>query len=171
LYPTLTQNWLWQYYYQKNRDAHDNLHTDACIYSPGVVICKTDDAFPERMEEKDWVTVDVISCAAPNLRRRPSNAYNSDCASPVTVTSTDLYKLHLKRAKHILHIAAANKVDALILGAFGCGAFANDPQVVARAYRDALKDYKRYFQYIEFAVYCRADETENYDAFQRALHV
>ena len=169
LYPTLTQNWLWQCYYQKNRDAHDNRHTDACIYSPGVVICKTDEAWPERMEEKDWVTVDVISCAAPNLRRRPSNAYNSDYGAPATMTSADLYKLHLKRAKHILHIAAANKVDALILGAFGCGAFANDPQVVARAYRDALKDYKRYFQYIEFAVYCRADETENYDVFKRTL--
>ena len=171
LYPTLTQNWLWQCYYQKNRDAHGNLHTDACIYSPGVTIIKTDEIFPERIKEKDWVTVDVISCAAPNLRRRPSNAYNSDYGAPTTITTADLYKLHLKRAKHILHIAAANKADALVLGAFGCGAFANDPQVVAKAYRDALKDYKRYFRYIEFAVYCRADETENYDAFQRALHV
>ncbi len=121
------------------------------------------------MEEKDWTTVDVINCAAPNLRRKPSNAYNSDYGAPTTITSADLYRLHLKRAKHILHIAAANKVDALILGAFGCGAFANDPQVVARAYRDALKDYKRYFQYIEFAVYCRADETENYEVFKRTL--
>lgn len=169
LYPTLTQNWLWQYYYQKNRDAHDNLHTDACIYSPGVVICKTDDAFPERMEKKDWVTVDVISCAAPNLRRRPSNAYNSDYGGPVTITSADLYRLHLKRAKHILHVAAANKADALILGAFGCGAFSNDPHVVAKAYRDALKDYKRHFNLIEFAVYCHLGETDNYDEFRRTI--
>ena len=73
LYPTLTQDWLWQKYYQKNRDAHDNLHTDACIYTPGVMICKTDAAYPERMEESEWVTVDVISCAAPNLRKRPGN--------------------------------------------------------------------------------------------------
>ena len=171
LYPTLTQNWLWECYYQKNRDAHDNRHTDACIYSPGVVICKTDEAWPERMEEKDWVTVDVISCSAPNLRRRPSNAYNSDYGAPATMTSADLYKLHLKRAKHILHIAAANKAEALVLGAFGCGAFANDPKTVAEAYRDALQDYKRYFQCIEFAVYCRVDETENYDAFKRTLQM
>ena len=169
LYPTLTQNWLWQSYYQKNRDAHDNLHTDACIYSPGVVICKTDEARPERMEEKNWVTVDVISCAAPNLRRRPSNAYNSDYGAPATISSEDLYKLHLKRAKHILHIAAACRADALVLGAFGCGAFANDPKTVAEAYRDALRDYRRYFQYVEFAVYCRPDETANYDAFKRML--
>ena len=169
LYPTLTQNWLWQSFYQKNRDAHDNLHTDACIYSPGVVICKTDEAWPERMEEKDWVTVDVISCVAPNLRRRPSNVYNSDYGASVTISSEDLYKLHLKRAKHILHIAAVNTADALVLGAFGCGTFGNDPKTVAEAYRDALQDYRKYFFYVEFAVYCHSDETVNYDAFKRTL--
>lgn len=169
LYPTLTQDWVWQKYYQKNRDAHTNLHTDACIYSPGIVICKTDEAYPERMEEKDWVSVDVISCAAPNLRRRPSNSHNPEYGTPAKISSAELYKLHLKRAKHTLHIAAVNGADALVLGAFGCGAFANDPQVVAKAYRDTLQDYKHYFRYIEFAVYCRADETANYDAFKRML--
>ena len=166
LYPTLTQDWIWQSYYQKNRDAHDNLHTDACIYSPGVVICKTDDSYPKRMEEKDWVTVDVISCAAPNLRRRPGNTHNPEYGAPIAISSEALYDLHLQRAKHILHIAATNEADALVLGAFGCGAFANDPNVVARAYEDALKDYAGYFKYIEFAVYCRGRETENYEAFR-----
>ena len=166
LYPTLTQGWLWNQYYQKNRDAHDNLHTDACIYSPGIVICKTDDAYPVRMAEKDWVTVDVISCAAPNLRRRPGNSHNPEYGRAVTISDADLYNLHLKRAKHIMHIAAVNSADALVLGAFGCGAFANDPIVVAKAYRDALADYRQYFQFIEFAVYCRPGETENYDAFR-----
>lgn len=167
LYPTLTQTWIWQSYYQKNRDARDNLHTDACIYSPGVVICKTDDSYPKRMEEKDWVAVDVISCAAPNLRRRPGNTHNPEYGLPVAISSEDLYELHLQRAKHIMHIATANEVDALVLGAFGCGAFANDPKVVARAYEDALKSYAGYFKYIEFAVYCRGRETENYEAFKK----
>lgn len=170
LYPTLTQDWLWQKYYRKNRDAHDNLHTDACIYSPGIIICKTDDAYPERMEEDDWVTVDVISCAAPNLRRRPTNGHNPEYGRAAAVSTAELYKLHLKRAKHILHIAAAHESDALVLGAFGCGAFANDPKAVADAYKDALQDYRHYYRYIEFAVYCRPDETENYDTFRRVLH-
>ena len=169
LYPTLTQNWLWQEYYLKNRNAHDNLHTDACIYSPGVVICKTDDAWPERMEEKDWVTVDVISCAAPNLRKRPGNYHNPEYGSASEISAEKLYALHKKRAEHILHIAAANHADALILGAFGCGAFANDPYVVARAYKDALASYTQYFRMIEFAVYCRQDETRNYDAFAKTI--
>ena len=85
------------------------------------------------------------------------------------VSLEDLYKLHLKRAKHVMHIAAANEVDAIVLGAFGCGVFANDPNVVAKAYKDALPDYKRYFRFIEFAVYCRESETANYDAFKRML--
>ena len=166
LYPTLTQSWLWDQYYQKNRDTHDNLHTDACIYSPGFVICKTDEAYPVRMEEKDWVWVDVISCAAPYLRRRPGNNHNPEYGRAVIISDADLYSLHLKRAKHIMHIAAANGADALVLGAFGCGAFANDPNVVAEAYRDALADYRKLFQLLEFAVYCRPDETANYDAFR-----
>ena len=174
LYPTLVQDWLWRAYYKKNKDAHDNLHTDACIYSPQVIICKTDEDYPNRMPEKDWVSVDVITCAAPNLRQRPGNMHNPAAgAKPVSVTPEELYTLHLNRAKHIMHIAAAHSVDTLILGAFGCGAFANDPNVVARAYKDALTDprthYGSYFKLIEFAIYCRAHETENYDAFKRAF--
>lgn len=169
LYPTLTQDWLWDQYYQKNREAHDILHTDACIYSPGIVIYKTDDSYPERMEQKDWVEVDVISCAAPNLRKRPGNSHNPEYGRAATISDTGLYTLHLKRAKHIMHIAAANGAEALVLGAFGCGAFANDPKVVAEAYRDALSDYRQYFRLIEFAVYCRPGENENYDAFREMI--
>ncbi len=34
-------------------------------------------------------------------------------------------------------------------------------------YKDALTEYGHYFKYIEFAVYCRDHETENYDAFRQ----
>lgn len=73
LYPTLDRRFLWQNYYDVNRAAGDVLHTDACIYSPGIVICKTDENYPKRLPKEDWVTVDVISCAAPNLRNTPAN--------------------------------------------------------------------------------------------------
>jgi len=121
------------------------------------------------MEENTWVTVDVISCAAPNLRRRPGTVHNPENGRTVTVSDDELYQLHLKRAKHIMHIAAANGADAVILGAFGCGAFANNPVVVAKAYRDAVTDYRQYFQLIEYAVYCRKNETANYEAFNRII--
>lgn len=169
LYPTLTQDWLWKAYYQKNRSARDNLHTDACIYSPGVIICKTDESFPVRMEEKDWLTVDVVSCAAPNLREHPGNRHNPEYERPTTLTAEALYNLHVKRGNRIVQVAAANGADILILGAFGCGAFANDPLVVARAYKAVMRENKGYFDEVEFAIYCRPGETMNYEAFKKTL--
>lgn len=78
LYPTLDRRFLWQEYYNVNRASANVMHTDACIYSPGVVICKTDADFPERMPHAYWISVDVISCAAPNLRNTPANLYNPE---------------------------------------------------------------------------------------------
>ena len=169
LYATLNTKPMWQGYYDVNRNMHDVLHTDACIYSPDVVICKTDESIPKRMKAENHVTVDVISCAAPNLRNEPANKHNPETGKLVRIEPQKLYDLHLSRAKHILHIAAANDVDIIVLGAFGCGAFQNDPNIVAKAYRDALKEYGKRFDVIEFAIYCRNYETENYDEFKKVL--
>lgn len=166
LYPTLDQRRFWDQYYTFNRAANDPLHTDVCIYSPGVVICKTDESFPKRLPESEFVTVDVVTCAAPNLRQAPGNYHNPDADHAVNITKQALYDLHLQRAKHILHVAAANGVDCLVLGAFGCGAFENDPNVVARSYAAAIEAYRTRFEVIEFAIYCRDWETENYNAFK-----
>ena len=81
------------------------------------------------------------------------------------IAPDELRKLHYQRAKHILSIAASNKADVVVLGAFGCGAFANDPRIVADAIFKAVGEYKNIFDEIEFAVFCRSYETENYDIF------
>lgn len=169
LYPTLDRKWLYDEYYTVNRNRGDVRYSDACIYSPGVIICKTDDDIPVRMEEKDWKRVDVISCAAPNLRANPSNKYNPSAGKPMTLSDQALYELHLKRAGHIFRVAAANHVDMLVLGAFGCGAFENDPQVVAKAYRHVTEEFREYFDVIAYAVYCTPRDRKNYDAFKQYL--
>ena len=171
LFPTIDRRWLWNEYYDVNRAAKDVRHSDACIYSPGVIICKTDESIPKRMLESEFVTVDVISCAAPDLKKKPYNRYNPETGRAINVDNQELYDIHLKRARHILHIAAANRVDILVLGAFGCGAFHNDPEVVAEACKDAILDdqYKDKFDLIEFAIYCKATETRNYEAFNRRI--
>ena len=171
LFPTLDRRWLWQCYYDVNRVMKDVRHTDACIYSPKVLICKTDEALPRRLSPEEFVQVDVLSCAAPNLRNEAGNGMNPETGKPVRMEPDELYALHLKRAKHILHVAAANEADILVLGAFGCGAFMNDPHYVAAAYRDALEEYRAYFDVVEFAIYCRGSETENYRAFAEKLQM
>ena len=169
LYPTLDQRFLWESYYSKNRAAKNVLHTDDCIFSPDVVICKTDESIPQRMEPQDWVTVDVISCAAPNLRQDPDTFFNPEGGEPIHPTPPELIALHQQRARHIMHIAAAYHTDVLILGAFGCGAFENDPDTVAYAYSQVIREYADYFKRIEFAVYCRKYETYNFDAFSAVI--
>lgn len=67
LYPCLGTETMWHQFYQPHRKAGDPLYNDDLLYTPGVVVFKTDTSAPERMEEKDWYQVDIITCAAPNL--------------------------------------------------------------------------------------------------------
>lgn len=169
LYPALSTPNLRRAFYDFHRSRHDARYTDACIYTPGVTIIKTDTDMPERMDQRDWGTVDVITCAAPNLRERPNNAMNPGQDASVRLSDAELLELHKARGKKILQAAAAHGTDVLILGAFGCGAFRNPPRVVARAYRELLDQFDGYLRRVEFAVYCPPRDSRNYDAFRWAM--
>ncbi len=169
LYPALDTPGLWQKFYKFHRDRRDTRYTDACIYTPGVTVVKTDTDRPERMNREDWRQVDVITCAAPNLRERPYNTMNPGQGSALKLSDAELLELHKVRGKKILQAAAAHGADTVILGAFGCGAFRNPPEVVARAYRELLDQFDGYFRQVEFAVYCTPRDSRNYDAFRAVM--
>lgn len=170
LYPCLNTSELKKAYYDFHRQSHDALYTDACIYTPDILVIKTDDDSPERMEEKFWCRLDVISCAAPNLRERPSNAMNPGPSRPVRITPEALLKLLKQRVCRILSVAAQNKEDILILGAFGCGAFRNPPEIAARAWAEVLPEFYGVFEKVHFAVYCRPDDMKNYLVFVKVMN-
>ena len=166
LYVNLNVREMWDGFYTPHREAHDPLHNDDIIYTPDVVVFKSDAAYPRTLPEAEWRKLDVITCAAPNLRERPSNRMNAGEADVrVEISAADLQALHERRLRRILDVAAVNGADAIVLGAFGCGAFRNDPQVVAAAAKKVVAEYRHAFRAIEFAVYCRPGDTRNYDAF------
>lgn len=168
LYPCLNVREMWDGFYGPHRAARNPLHNDDIIYTPGVIVFKTDTSYPKTMREEAWYEVDVISCAAPNLRERPSNRMNSgDGDVRARLSSAELKALHVRRLKRILDVAVAKGVEAIVLGAFGCGAFMNDPEVVASAAAEVIEKYRSDFERIEFAVYCRSDDLSNYYAFER----
>lgn len=142
LYPCLNQKYLWDNYYNIHKANYDFKYSDACIYTPDITVIKTDTNIPERMERDKWFNVDVITCAAPNLRQAPS-----------IVTFEEQYDIHCKRAVKILSAAIKGGASVLVLGAFGCGAFCNDPKAVAKTYKDVLKNFYGYFKVVEFAVF------------------
>lgn len=165
LYPCLLGNELWQKYYQMHRNRQDATYTDACIYTPGVRIIKTDTDIPERLPEEQMQTVSVITCAAPNLRPQPSNAMNPCAGQAIHLTPQQIYTVHTERARKILSVAALHDTEVLILGAFGCGAFCNPPEIVSAAFRDVLPDFAHAFRTVEFAVYCTPRDDTNYRIF------
>ena len=154
---------MWDAFYAPHRKARNPLHNDDIIYTKDVIVFKDDDYQPL----PKTFAVDVITCAAPTLREQSSNRYNpSDGDKAPDITPEDLLALHEKRGRQILSAAAANGAQVIILGAFGCGAFRNDPAVVAQAYANILPEYLHYFRTIEFAVYCRPHSPQNFDAFK-----
>ena len=165
LYDSLNQRRMWDAYYLPNRGRGDALATDACIWTPDVIVCKSDDALPRRLPQDEWFAVDVVTCAAPNLRGTTSNLLNPDASRTDGVPLTRIFDIHRQRARHLLSVAAAEGVDALVLGAFGCGAFRNDPYLVANAWHEAVDELRGYFDLIEFAIFHMPYERENYEAF------
>lgn len=168
LYPLLSRRSLRDTFYKHHYDLNTPKASDSLIYTEGVVICKTDEDLPKRMPKENWVTVDVITIAAPDLRQY-SNRYAGLTDGGTAMGNAELFGYHVKRAIHMLTCAAAKKADILVLGAFGCGAFQNDPHVVAAAYQIALGVFPKVFDKVEFAVYCPPGNHENYDVFNRIL--
>ena len=168
LYPLLYRRTLRDTFYAHHKTLNTPKASDSLIYTKGVVICKTDEDFPERLPKKDWVTVDVITIAAPDLRKK-SNQHAELVAGGTYMNNAELFGYHVKRAIHMLTVAASKGAEILVLGAFGCGAFENDPDVVAKAYKTVLDVFPKVFKKIEFAVYCTPKDSKNYDAFSNAF--
>lgn len=162
LFLCLSDKAVWEPFYQEHRNDKNNIHNDDIIYTPDVRVIK-DDCYAD-YPEADQFNVDVITCAAPNLRENPNNPFNVDAVNPVTIKPEELFRVHYKRAVKIMQVAASKGAEVLILGAFGCGVFRNDPAVVARAYKEALQNFKHAFKEVEFAIFCARDWT-NYDVF------
>ncbi|MBE5870604.1 MAG: TIGR02452 family protein [Lachnospiraceae bacterium] len=169
LYFNLNVQSMWKGFYTPHRNAHDAIHNDDIIFTPDVVVFKSDTSEPKLLPEEEWYQVDVITCAAPNLRRKPSNAMNPSDGDAVVISDKDLLAVHEKRLRRILETAVSEGVESIILGAFGCGAFRNNPEIVAKAAENVLGEYLYAFKNVEFAVYCRPEDERNYKVFERVL--
>ena len=168
LYLLLDRDTLRDTFYKHHKELNTPKASDSLIYTEGVVICKTDEDIPKRMPKSDWVSVDVITIAAPDLRQS-TFYYVPQVGRGANMKDAELFGYHVKRAIHMLTVAAHKGADTLVLGAFGCGAFENDPKVVARAYKVALREFPKVFKRIEFAVYCSPAHEINYEIFKETL--
>lgn len=138
----------------------DRRNRDDIIYTPGIVVVRDDANEEAMMAETDWFEMDVITCAAPDVRQLGDSVQ-------FRPTMEELQILHEIRWRCILAAAARHEADVLILGAFGCGVFANPPELVVEAFNKVLPEFRYHFETIEFGIYCRSRDDANYRAFAK----
>lgn len=124
------------------------LYLNRCLYSPNVKFVKD-----------KIVDCDVITCAAPN--KSAAQMYQS-------VSNEENYDVLKSRIKFILDIAKENKVDTLILGAYGCGVFGQNPTEVATIFKEFLETEYKCFSKVVFAIL--KDKTNNLESFEKVFH-
>ncbi|MBO7568480.1 MAG: TIGR02452 family protein [Bacteroidales bacterium] len=156
LYPSIATDRMMKDFYLPHREKCSEISNGDLIYTPDVKVFKTDTYIPQMMPQSQWFDVNVITCAAPDLRR-------------FSITNQQLEQIHLFRAKRIIETAISNQNDVLILGAFGCGAFCNNPVIVANVYKNILPNYLQAFETVEFAIFAKSEMDVNYSTFKKVL--
>ncbi|MFI2204297.1 TIGR02452 family protein [Streptomyces sp. NPDC020192] len=146
-------------FYDHHRADRDAFYTDRVIHSPAVPVFRDDRG---RLLAEPY-RVGFLTAAAPNAgvvrRTAPERAAGLPGALAV-------------RAERVLETAAAHGYRRLVLGAWGCGVFQNDPAQVATAFRQLLGPGSRFahtFDHVVFGVLDRTPGTAVREAFARVF--
>jgi uncharacterized protein (TIGR02452 family) len=113
-------------YYTTNREQQSLLYTDNLIYSPGVPFIRVAADAPSL--EAPFLA-SVITTPAPNAGAVRKN--NPSEANRIEETFE-------RRWMNVLAVAKDRGHRVIVLGAWGCGAFRNDPAVAARTAAKAI---------------------------------
>lgn len=145
-------------YYDANRANPSMLYTDHIIYSPAVPFFR--DERHDLLEEP--FVVSIITAPAPNAGEAARKGRGEGRAVKATLK---------QRARKVLAVAADRGHRCLVLGAWGCGVFRNDPRDVAAAFALGLADpaFAGAFERVVFAVWERGGQGPTLRAFEERL--
>lgn len=145
------------------------LASDKIIYTPDVIVFKEDVNYVQKTNlpfqqayTENWIEIDVLTCAAP---------YFLD--AEFVIDDEKLLYLFEKRIKNILEVAIEHNTQALVLGAFGCGAFNNPPGIVASAFKNVFEEerYRNAFENVTFAIKKSFSVCRNLKAFESCFDI
>lgn len=133
------------YYAENGKAKNKALYLNRALYSPDILF--------ERGDKKRYCN--VLTCAAPNLTAAKKYCNVSDKENSEVLAS---------RIEFVLDILAKEKQEVIILGAFGCGVFGQNPKEVASVFRKLLiTKFKNVFRRVVFAI--PATGNGNYEEF------
>ncbi|MEQ8381757.1 MAG: TIGR02452 family protein [Coleofasciculus sp. A1-SPW-01] len=134
-------------YYDYHRSHKSLLYSDRIIYSPGCPIFRKDDG---TLLEQPY-RVDFITSPAPNAgaiwRNQPKNGAR-------------IRDVLYSRGAKVLSLAIEQGCDALVLGAWGCGVFQNEPSIVAQMFADFLLSNGQFWGQFKNVLFSVLDSTQ-----------
>ncbi|MFF8726566.1 TIGR02452 family protein [Streptomyces sp. NPDC015171] len=146
-------------FYDHHRADRDPFYSDRVIHSPAVPVFRDDRG---RLLAEPY-SAGFLTAAAPNAGVIRRTAPERVAELPGALAA---------RAERVLETAAAQGYRRLVLGAWGCGVFRNEPAQVAGAFRAALGPggrFARTFEHVVFGVLDRTPEAAVREAFVRAF--
>jgi uncharacterized protein (TIGR02452 family) len=146
-------------FYDHHRADRDPFYSDRVIHSPAVPVFRDDRG---RLLDEPYLA-GFLTAAAPNAGVVRRTAPRRAAEIPAALAA---------RAERVLETAAAHGYRRLVLGAWGCGVFQNDPAQVAGAFRGLLGPggrFARTFEHVVFGVLDRTPGATVRAAFVRAF--
>jgi uncharacterized protein (TIGR02452 family) len=143
--------------YALHETQRDPLYSDYAIYAPAVPVFRADDG---TMLEEPYPCA-FITCAAVNAKV----ALERDPARGSVIRAA-----MARRIERVLAIAAKHEHAEIILGAWGCGVFGNDPGEIAGLFKEAFEGpYRGCFAAVVFAILDWSAERRFIGPFERAF--
>jgi uncharacterized protein (TIGR02452 family) len=153
LYACIRHNEMYSYH----RVRKDPFYSDYVIYSPDVPILRNDDG--ELLDEPYLCS--IITSPAVNASAVLKYARNR---------LEEIGAAMRNRIIKVLAVAQIHGHNALVLGAWGCGAFGNDGHLVAQLFRKSLQvDFCGTFEHVVFAITDRSSDRRFIGPFNRAF--
>lgn len=146
-------------FYQTNLDCGTQAQTDTILYSPNTVVIRN----PDLSLREDPFPIAVMTVSAPIASRMEPEE------------RTNLESILRNRIYAMIRTAMEEGYTRLVLGAWGCGNFGNDPDLVARLFHQVLMEPNsaidtgllKCFEEITMAVLDPSDDRLRYQCFAR----
>ena len=135
-------------FYQANLDCGTQAQTDTVLFSPNTMVIRN----PDLSLREEPFPVAVMTVSAPIASRMEPEELSG-------LESTLRNRIH-----GMLRAAAAEGYTRLVLGAWGCGNFGNDPDLVAKLFHEALQGD---FEEVAMAVFDNSEDQYRYSCFEK----
>lgn len=154
LYVCLTANFEM---YEFNRRETSCLYSDWMIYSPKVPVFRNDDgSLIQTPYLVSFMTSPAVNAGVVK-QKEPKNVEKIE-------------EINRERARKFLWIANRENHKTLILGAWGCGVFQNDPNMIALMFNKLLKgEFENCFERVIMAIYDKTPTRKVYQAFVKVF--